>query len=116
MHHDYEQTLDQPLFNNEIPVPLFQQIFAFIEGSELFHSLNDSFCDQLKQDLLSIANMDWETHHGAQKKELMEIYYTGDSELDQEFEMELEEIILEMKQTCQDEILQRLFLEICKPN
>ena len=92
--------------------PLSEQIYALIEGCEFFNNRNDSFMLQLKQDLLSIANIDWEMHHGQEKQELMEIYSTGDKDIDQEFEKELQQILPEMKTNCQNDILQKLTKEI----
>ena len=96
--------------------PLFEQIYAFVEGCEFFNNQNDSFILQLKQDLLSIASIDWEMHHGQEKQELMEIYNTGDKDIDQEFENELQQILTEMKTNCQNHILQKLMNEVFQEN
>ena len=96
--------------------PLFKQIYALVEGCEFFNNQNDSFMLQLKQDLLSIANIDWEMHHGQEKQELMEIYSTGDKDIDQEFEKELQQILPEMKANCQNDILQKLIYEVSQEN
>ena len=96
--------------------PLSEQIYALVEGCEFFNNRNDSFMHQLKQDLLSIASIDWEMHHGQEKEELMEIYSTGDKDIDQEFEKELQQIFLEMKTNCQKDILQKLIKEVFQEN
>ena len=96
--------------------PLSEQIYALVEGCEFFNNQNDSFMLQLKQDLLSIASIDWEMHHGQEKQELMEIYRTGDKDIDQEFEKELQQILPEMKTNCQNNILQKLMKEVFQEN
>ena len=96
--------------------PLSEQIYALVEGCEFFNNRNDSFMHQLKQDLLSIASIDWEMHHGQEKQELMEIYSTGDKDIDQEFEKELQQILPEMKTNCQKDILQKLMKEVFQEN
>ena len=96
--------------------PLSEQIYALVEGCEFFSNQNDSFMHKLKQDLLSIASIDWEMHHGQEKQELMEIYSTGDKDIDQEFEKELQQILLERKTNCQEEILQKLLNEVSQEN
>ena len=96
--------------------PLSEQIHALVEGCEFFNNRNDSFMLQLKQDLLSIASIDWEMHHGQEKQELMEIYSTGEKDIDQEFEKELQQILPEMKTNCQKDILQKLIKEVFQEN
>ena len=96
--------------------PLSEQIHALVEGCEFFNNQNDSFMLQLKQDLLSIASIDWEMHHGQEKQELMEIYSTGEKDIDQEFEKELQQILPEMKTNCQKDILQKLIKEVFQEN
>ena len=96
--------------------PLSEQIYALIEGCKFFNNRNDSFMHQLKQDLLSIASIDWEMHHGQQKQELMEIYSTGEKEIDQEFEKELQQILSEIKTNCQKDVLQKLIKEVFHEN
>ena len=96
--------------------PLSEQIYALIEGCEFFNNRNDSFMHQLKQDLLSIASIDWEMHHGQEKQELMEIYSTGDKDIDQEFEKELQQILSEFKTNCQKDVLQKLIKEVLQEN
>ena len=96
--------------------PLSEQIYALVEGCEFFNNRNDSFMHQLKQDLLSIASIDWEMHHGQEKQELMEIYSTGDKDIDQEFEKELQQILPEMKTNHQNDILQKLIKEVFQEN
>jgi hypothetical protein len=96
--------------------PLSEQIYALVEGCEFFNNQNDSFMLQLKQDLLLIASIDWEIHHGQEKQELMEIYRTGDKDIDQEFEKELQQILPEMKTKCQNDILQKLIKEVFQEN
>ena len=100
----------------DVLAPLSEQIYALIEGCEFFNNRNDSFMHQLKQDLLSIASIDWEMHHGQEKQELMEIYSTGDKDIDQEFEKELQQILPEMKTNCQNDILQKLINEVFQEN
>ena len=100
----------------DFSAPLSEQIYALVEGCKLFNNQNDSFMLQLKQDLLSIANIDWEMHHGQEKQELMEIYNTGDKNIDQEFENELQQILTEMKTNCQNHILQKLMNEVFQEN
>ena len=100
----------------DFSAPLSEQIYALVEGSEFFNNRNDSFMHQLKQDLLSIASIDWEMHHGQEKQELMEIYSTGDKDIDQEFEKELQQILPEMKTNCQKDILQKLIKEVFQEN
>ena len=104
--------------NNHVDflAPLSEQIYALVEGCEFFNNQNDSFMLQLKQDLLSIASIDWEMHHGQQKQELMEIYSTGEKDIDQEFEKELQQILLEMITSCQKDILQKLIKEVSHEN
>ena len=96
--------------------PLSEQIYALVEGCELFNNQNDSFMLQLKQDLLSIASIDWEMRHGQEKQELMEIYSTGQKDIDQEFEKELQQILPEMITSCQKDILQKLIKEVFHEN
>ena len=96
--------------------PLSEQIYALVEGREFFNNQNDSFMLQLKQDLLSIASIDWEMRHGQEKQELMEIYSTGDKDIDQEFEKELQQILPEMKTNRQNDILQKLTKEVFQEN
>ena len=95
--------------------PLFEQIYAFVEGCEFFNNHNDSFIVRLKENLLSIANIDHEKHYGHEKQELMEIYNTGEKEIDQEFEKELKEILQEIIKNCQKKILQELMQEVLQP-
>ena len=96
--------------------PLSEQIYALVEGCEFFNNHNDSFIVRLKENLLSIANIDQEKHYGHEKQELMEIYNTGEKEIDQEFEKELKEIRQEIIKNCQKEILQELMLEVSQQN
>ena len=100
----------------DFSAPLSEQIYALVEGCEFFNNQNDSFMHQLKQDLLSIASIDWEMHHGPEKQELMEIYKTGEKDIDQEFEKELQQILPEMKTNCQKDILQKLIREVLQEN
>ena len=95
--------------------PLFEQIYAFVEGCEFFNNHNDSFIVRLKENLLSIANIDQEKRYGHEKQELMEIYNTGEKEIDQEFEKELKEILQEIIKNCQKKILQELMQEVLQP-
>ena len=97
-------------------IPLSEQIYALVEGCEFFNNRNDSFMLQLKEDLLSIASIDLEMHHGQEKQELMEIYNTGEKDIDQEFEKELQQILPEMKTNCQKDILQKLIKEVFQDN
>ena len=97
-------------------IPLSEQIYALLEGCEFFNNRNDSFMLQLKEDLLSIASIDLEMHHGQEKQELMEIYNTGEKDIDQEFEKELQQILPEMKTNCQKDILQKLLMEVFQEN
>ena len=96
--------------------PLSEQIYALVEGCEFFNNQNDSFILQLKQDLLSIASIDWEMHHGQEMQELMELYSTGEKDIDQEFEKELQQILPEMKTNLQNYILQKLIKEVFQEN
>ena len=104
------------IYQVDFLAPLSEQIYAMVEGCEFFNNQNDSFMLQLKQDLLSIASIDWEMHHGQEKQELMEIYSTGDKDIDQEFENELQQILMEMKTNCQNHILQKLMNEVFQEN
>ena len=105
------------LFNHvDFLAPLSEQIHALVEGCEFFNNQNESFILQLKQDLLSIANIDWEMRHGQEKQELMELYSTGEKDIDQEFEKELQQILSEMKTNCQNDILQKLIKEVFQEN
>ena len=100
----------------DFSAPLSEQIYALVEGCEFFNNQNDSFILQLKQDLLSIASIDWEMHHGQEKQELMELYSTGEKDIDQEFEKELQQILSEIKTNCQNDILQKLIKEVFQEN
>ena len=97
-------------------IPLSEQIYDLVEGCEFFNNRNDSFMLQLKEDLLSIASIDLEMHHGQEKQELMEIYNTGEKDIDQEFEKELQQILPEMKTNCQKYIIQKLIKEVFQEN
>jgi hypothetical protein len=97
-------------------ISLSEQIYALVKGCEFFNNHNDSFMLQLKEDLLTIASMDWEMHHGPEKQELMEIYNTGEKDIDQEFEKELHQILPEMKTNCQKYIIQKLIKEVFQEN
>ena len=104
-------------FNHiDFSAPLSEQIYALVEGCEFFNNCNDSFMLQLKEGLLTIASIDWEMHHGPEKQELMEIYHTGEKDVDQEFEKELQQILPEMKTNCQKDILQKLLMEVFQEN
>ena len=110
------EILEDIINHVDLFAPLSEQIYALVEGCEFFNNQNDSFMLQLKQDLLSIANIDWEMHHGQEKQELMEIYNTGDKNIDQEFENELQQILTEMKTNCQNHTLQKLMNEVFQEN
>jgi hypothetical protein len=88
--------------------PLFEQIHALVEACEFFNNHNDVFIVQLKENLLSIANIDWEIHHGPEKQELMEMYITGEKDVDVEFGLELEHLLQRMTQNYQKYILHQL--------
>ena len=94
--------------------PLFEQINVLVEGCEFFNNHNDVFIVQLKENLLSIANIDWEIHHGPEKQELMEMYITGEKEVDVEFGLELEYLLRRMTQNYQKDILHQLLQDIFK--
>ena len=96
----------------DFSAPLSEQIYALVKGYEFFDNHNDSFMLQLKEDLLSIARIDWEIHNGQEKQELMEIYRTGEKDIDQEFENELQQILPEIKINHQKDILQKLTEEV----
>jgi hypothetical protein len=96
--------------------PLFKQIYALVEGCESFNNHNDSFIIRLKENLLSIANIDQEKHYGHERQELMEIYKTDEKDIDQEFENDLEEILQEIIRNYQKEILQELMEEVLQQN
>ena len=89
-------------------VPLFEQIYVLVEGCELFNNHNDAFIVHLKENLLSIADIDWEIHHGPEKQELMEMYITGEKDVDVEFGLELEYLLQRMTQNYQKDILHKL--------
>ena len=94
--------------------PLFEQINVLVEGCEFFNNHNDAFIVQLKENLLSIANIDWENHHGPEKQELMEMYITGEKDVDVEFGLELEYLLQRMTQNYQSNILHQLVQDIFK--
>ena len=94
--------------------PLFKQIYALVEGCEFFNNHNDVFIVQLKENLLSIANIDWEIHHGPEKQELMDMYITGEKDVDVEFGLELEYLLQRMTQNYQKDILHQLVQDIFK--
>ena len=94
--------------------PLFEQINVLVEGCELFNNHNDTFIVQLKENLHSIANMDWENHYGAEKQELMEMYITGEKDVDVEFGLELENLLQKMTQNYQKDILHQLVQDVFK--
>ena len=94
--------------------PLSEQINVLVEGCEFFNNHNDAFIVQLKENLLSIANIDWEIHHGQEKQELMEIYVTGDKDVDVEFGLELEYLLQRMTQYYQNDILNQLVQDVFK--
>ena len=94
--------------------PLFEQIYVLVEGCEFFNNHNDTFIVQLKENLLSIANIDWEIHHGPEKQELMEMYITGEKEVDVEFGLELEYLLQRMTQNYQNNILHQLVQDVFK--
>ena len=116
MNEKFPAEISQVNFINHIDfsAPLSEQIYALVEGCEFFENHNDVFMLQLKQDLLSIASIDWEMHHGQEKQELMEINSTGEKDIDQEFEKELQQILLEIKANQQADILQKLTREVFK--
>ena len=94
--------------------PLFEQINVLVESCEFFNNHNDVFIVQLKENLLSIANIDWEIHHGPEKQELMEMYITGEKDVDVEFGLELEYLLRRMTQNYQKDILHQLLQDIFK--
>ena len=94
--------------------PLFEQINVLVEGYEFFNNHNDVFIVQLKENLLSIANIDWEIHHGPEKQELMEMYITGEKDVDVEFGLELEYLLQRMTQNYQKDILHKLVQDVFK--
>ena len=94
--------------------PLFEQINVLLEGCEFFNNHNDAFIVQLKENLLSIANIDWEIHHGPEKQELMEMYITGEKDVDVEFGLELEYLLQRMTQYYQNDILNQLVQDVFK--
>ena len=94
--------------------PLFEQIYVLVEGCEFFNNHNDAFIVQLKENLLSIANIDWEIHHGPEKQELMEMYITGEKDVDVEFGLELEYLLWRMTQNYQKDILHKLVQDVFK--
>ena len=99
---------------NEETTPLFQCIYDFTKQPLYFYDHNDSFLLDFKGKLHTIEQLDWERHHESDKQELMEIYGTGDKEIDQEIEMELEEELLEATQNSEVELIHCLEEEILK--
>ena len=79
-----------------------------------FYDHNDSFLLDFKGKLHTIEQLDWERHHESDKQELMEIYGTGDKDIDQEIEMELEEELLDTTQNSEIELIHCLEEEILK--
>ena len=69
---------------------------------------------ELKEKLVLIGQLDWERHHGSQKQELMEIYQTEEIDIDQEFKMELEQVLLEATQSRKTELIQSLKNDLLK--
>ena len=95
--------------------PLYQCIDDFIEKAEFFHDHNDSFLIELKEKLISIGQLDWERHHGAEQQELMELYgELGDTDIDEEIKFELEQCLLEATQRNKTELIQSVKNEILK--
>ena len=94
--------------------PLFEQIHSLVEGCEFFNNHNDAFIVQLKEKLLLIANIDWENHHGPEKQELIEMYITGETDVDLEFGLELEYLLQRMTQNFQNDVLHQLVQDIFK--
>ena len=89
-------------------------IYDFTEHTVLFQDHNDSYLLELKEKLLSIGQLDWERHHEQDKQELMEIYGTGEEDIDNEIEMELEERLLEATESSGIELIHFLEEEILK--
>ena len=54
---------------------------------------------EIKEEQIYFKELDWEYNHGSELEELMEIYQTGDEEIDQELEEELEQLLKEQIQT-----------------
>ena len=79
-----------------------------------FQDHNDSYLLELKEKLLLIGQLDWERHHEQDKQELMEIYGTGEEDIDREIEMELEEKLLEATESSEIELIHLLEEEILK--
>ena len=100
--------------NIDKSAPLFEQINVLVEDCEFFNNHNDTFMVQLKENLLSIANIDWEIHHGPEKQELMEMYITGEKDVDVEFGLELEYLLQRMTQYYQNDILNQLVQDVFK--
>ena len=67
---------------------------------------------QLKEKLLYIAELDKERCFGDEKEELLEIYGTGDDDFDEEFQIELDQMLQETIENCQNQILQKLLQDI----
>ena len=71
---------------------------------------NDPILTRLNEELLSIREMEYEKLYGPEKQELMEIYQTGDADIDQEFEHELECCLHGKIQTSEEELQQKIKL------
>ena len=69
---------------------------------------NDPIVTWLNEELLSIREMEYEKLFGSEKEELMEIYRTGDTDIDQEFEHELECGLRGKIQAIEEQLQQRI--------
>ena len=63
---------------------------AVLNAVKSIYAHNDPIVTRMNEELLSIREMEYEKLHGPEKQELMEIYQTGDTDIDEEFEYELE--------------------------
>ena len=82
---------------------IIDNIFKFIEESGY-----DSLSPQMKEKLQELHSLDYELQHGVEKEELMEIYRTGDAEIDSDFEKQLEQNLLKLIKNRKKDILLHL--------
>ena len=69
---------------------------------------NDPIVTRMNEELLSIREMEYEKLYGPEKQELMEIYQTGDTDIDQEFEYELECCLHGKIQASEEDLQQKI--------
>ena len=85
-----------------------QSIEAVSSAIKYIDGHNDPIVTWLNEELLSIREMEYEKLYGPEKQELMEIYQTGDADIDQEFEHELECGLHGKIQAIEEELQQRI--------